>query len=431
MVHNPTNRTFDNNCFTEADFPSNITSRSGQRSESVCKAFLQTLPSSLGESPSSTPSGSPSTVGAVSTSSPSSFAGGASTSSISTGAIAGIVIAVAIAALGAIFAFIFVRRRKAASKAALQSALSETDNIRLEKDLIVEVKQAFPGDGRDISPRQNNVIDSHTNSPNETVTPDASKESEEHELADAQTAQTSIRKQETSELFVGHSSPTTLTSPTLTFNKRVSSITPPFNKRDSSNLPLSQQLLTETRSGFSTEPIPPPSVVSENEPIRSLSIKLEFPDAKTGPRQDPALRSPTLQVFPAPATGSNEGTSGNSKQEALPKISAPPRGASRGVIPSRTTTVITSSSSRSLSSWSIEEVAQWLYNDIGVRTDVVDMLKASNLDGSRLATLTDADLVAMGVQQSYVRRSIIGAVGDISSGVAGSSSDVLPPYVGA
>ncbi|KAJ3094897.1 hypothetical protein HDU97_007507, partial [Phlyctochytrium planicorne] len=51
------------------------------------------------------------------------------------------------------------------------------------------------------------------------------------------------------------------------------------------------------------------------------------------------------------------------------------------------------------------------------------MLKASNLEGHRLASLTDDDLKAMGVQQGYARMSILGAVGDLSNGFAGSSSD--------
>ncbi|KAJ3094896.1 hypothetical protein HDU97_007506 [Phlyctochytrium planicorne] len=223
-------------------------------------------------------------------------------SSISTGVIGGIVVAVTFAALGAILAFILVRRRKAASKGKLQSALTEPDNSCVgNEDLIEKVKQANTRDGRDISPHQNDVIDSHTNAADKVVTSKNLKQSEENELAIAQSVQITVRKQVASELFAGHSSPNTSTSPTsLKFNQRVSSITPPFHKRDSSIMPRSQQLLTQKKSGFPAEPIPPPSVVSEDEPIRSLSIKLEFPDANT-------LRSQSPQILVASIPGINEG----------------------------------------------------------------------------------------------------------------------------
>ncbi|KAJ3098458.1 hypothetical protein HDU97_003999 [Phlyctochytrium planicorne] len=88
-----------------------------------------------------------------------------------------------------------------------------------------------------------------------------------------------------------------------------------------------------------------------------------------------------------------------------------------------------------LLTWSSAKVAQWLYNDIGVRPDVVERLK--DVDGARLLTLTDTDLFAMGVHQGFVRQSILVAVGQMNeNGVAasgtgaGSGTDVPPPYIG-
>ncbi|KAJ3096699.1 hypothetical protein HDU97_005639 [Phlyctochytrium planicorne] len=130
--------------------------------------------------------------------------------------------------------------------------------------------------------------------------------------------------------------------------------------------------------------------------------------------------------FGTSTPGLNENGLGSDKEEAFPVSTSPPT-ILRSINTVRTarTNVV-----GSFSTWSVEEVAQWLYNDIGVRPDVVGMLRASNLNGPQLVTLTEADLIAMGVQQSYVRTSILGAILDRGNGLAGASSDGLPPYTG-
>ncbi|KAJ3098451.1 hypothetical protein HDU97_003992 [Phlyctochytrium planicorne] len=90
-------------------------------------------------------------------------------------------------------------------------------------------------------------------------------------------------------------------------------------------------------------------------------------------------------------------------------------------------------SQQNLAAWNADEVGQWLYNDVGVRSDVVELLKGLNVDGTKLLTVTDTDLIEMGVSQGYARLSILTAVGDVSHGVnsSGPSSEVPPPYMGS
>ncbi|KAJ3094059.1 hypothetical protein HDU97_008539 [Phlyctochytrium planicorne] len=127
----------------------------------------------------------------------------------------------------------------------------------------------------------------------------------------------------------------------------------------------------------------------------------------------------------SPSWQKNEpSTSGT--QEQYVDLSVPPRGVSRATTVARTATIV----AKPLSSWSVEEVAQWLYNDVGVRPDVVNRLQAFKLDGQRLVTLTETDLMSMGVQQGFVRTSILSSIGDGNTSPAGSSSDRLPPYTG-
>ncbi|KAJ3098454.1 hypothetical protein HDU97_003995 [Phlyctochytrium planicorne] len=112
------------------------------------------------------------------------------------------------------------------------------------------------------------------------------------------------------------------------------------------------------------------------------------------------------------------------KEHEAATPSAPPRGSSI----SRTVAVMR----QPILKWSVEEVSQWLSNELGMRTDVVELFKEKRVDGGKLLMLTDSDLVDMGLGQGYVRLSILTAVGDLSSGVTSSvpSSDVPPPYMG-
>ncbi|KAJ3094119.1 hypothetical protein HDU97_008468 [Phlyctochytrium planicorne] len=161
--------------------------------------------------------------------------------------------------------------------------------------------------------------------------------------------------------------------------------------------------------------------------------RIPSPTFATSPSKDqsgatlvyPSKSGYSGNVEPYPPETENESSTSNGKQE-YSNIAVPPRGVSRAFTVVRTETI----NAKPLSSWSIQEVAQWLYNDIGVRPDVVDRLQAFKLDGRRLVTLTETDLMAMGVHQSFVRTSILAAIGDGNSSPAGSSSDRLPPYTG-
>ncbi|KAJ3098452.1 hypothetical protein HDU97_003993 [Phlyctochytrium planicorne] len=113
---------------------------------------------------------------------------------------------------------------------------------------------------------------------------------------------------------------------------------------------------------------------------------------------------------------------------AATPLSAPPRGASTRA-PATSSATITR---QPLSTWSVDDVARWLDNDLGLKPDVVEILKGYRVTGTKLLTLTDADLVEMGLSQGYARLAILAAVADLSNGVNGSppSSDVPPPYIG-
>ncbi|KAJ3104038.1 hypothetical protein HDU97_009585 [Phlyctochytrium planicorne] len=105
----------------------------------------------------------------------------------------------------------------------------------------------------------------------------------------------------------------------------------------------------------------------------------------------------------------------------------PPRNESRAGSAERAERA-TTSSRKPLPTWSVAEVANWLYNVVGVRPDVVDVLKASGLDGSKLLTLNDALLKDIGVPQQLVRESILDAIVQLSA-ESGSTVEMPPAYI--
>ncbi|KAJ3098449.1 hypothetical protein HDU97_003990 [Phlyctochytrium planicorne] len=162
----------------------------------------------------------------------------------------------------------------------------------------------------------------------------------------------------------------------------------------------------------------------------STTVKIPFPDARSPhvtQQETHDSTSASAEVFTSSNTSKTDIDQIFDKEiHGEGSLAAPPRGSSMRM---RTPTV----ARQPLSAWTKDEVAHWLYNDIGVRTDVVELLKRLNVDGIKLMTLTDADLLQMGLSQGYARLAILAAVGDISSGVNSSapSSEVPPPYTGA
>ncbi|KAJ3098453.1 hypothetical protein HDU97_003994 [Phlyctochytrium planicorne] len=141
--------------------------------------------------------------------------------------------------------------------------------------------------------------------------------------------------------------------------------------------------------------------------------------------------SATVEVFPTTsAPTANSELIYETRPSDSASLSAPPRGSSmRSAAPRAATTV----ARHPLSTWSVNEVARWLDNDVGVKSDVVGTLKDLGVDGPMLLTLTENDLIGMGVSQGYARLAILAAVGDACNGMAGtgSTSEVPPPYMGS
>ncbi|KAJ3103595.1 hypothetical protein HDU97_010015 [Phlyctochytrium planicorne] len=180
-----------------------------------------------------------------------------------------------------------------------------------------------------------------------------------------------------------------------------------------------------------------PSSISKEMQESSALFAIHGPPAATNAsltfsetESSSIYRPEHLQIFPNSSPQNDKETLSKSKLDAA-NLQAPTHRIPRGATATRMVSIL---NGRSLSTWSTDDVAKWLYNDIGVRPDVVEMLEASNINGERLATLTDSDLIALGVQQSFVRISIMGAIGYLTQGVltvSGSSGDVPPPYARA